>query len=436
MSEQKSYHIVGLQIENIKKLKAIDIKPTGEMVVLHGKNGAGKTSILDSILWALTGGKSIQSEPISHGHDEAKIILDMGDFKVVRIFKKTEHGETTTSIKVLDKSGAVHGRPQEFLSQRLGAISFDPIAFTNLKESDQVEQLKKISGLGDTLDSLEVEESAIFEQRRIANVDTKRLESAVQTQFSALPSTRPEAVDVSAMQAVVADYNKRSLIANLIDSHRQEYTRQNNEIADFRRQISQFEDQIQILYSRIQDREDIKAKMELGAANGKAELENLPNDDDYNLAQTAIQSAQAIATTIAAFDAVERTREQFKQAAAVSQGLDNQLNVIRGRIKATMEGAKMPVDGIIIKNGKFYFNDTPFAQCSNGDRIRIAVAIAMAANPQIRIIQIRDGSLLDTDNMALIEELAKTHNFQAWVERVSDNGETGFEITDGNVVNA
>ncbi len=41
--------IIKLQSENIKKLKAIEIKPDSNLIQITGANAQGKTSVLDSI---------------------------------------------------------------------------------------------------------------------------------------------------------------------------------------------------------------------------------------------------------------------------------------------------------------------------------------------------------------------------------------------------
>mgnify|MGYP001295983560 FL=1 len=59
--------------------------------------------------------------------------------------------------------------------------------------------------------------------------------------------------------------------------------------------------------------------------------------------------------------------------------------------------------------------------------------MAMAINPKLRVIRIMDGSLLDRQAMAQIEEMARERDFQVWIERVDENGTTGVLIEDGEV---
>ncbi len=57
--------IISLQAENIKRLTAVEIKPDGALVQITGRNGAGKSSVLDAIWWALSSARHIQSGPVS-----------------------------------------------------------------------------------------------------------------------------------------------------------------------------------------------------------------------------------------------------------------------------------------------------------------------------------------------------------------------------------
>jgi len=87
--------ILNLRAENIKKLTAIDITPKDDIVFITGANGAGKSSVLDCITMALKGGREIPEEPIKHGEDRGKIILDLGDYMVIRSFSQnnTTHSQ-------------------------------------------------------------------------------------------------------------------------------------------------------------------------------------------------------------------------------------------------------------------------------------------------------------------------------------------------------
>lgn len=53
-----------LEIENVKRVKAVTIEPTQNgLTVIGGRNGQGKTSILDAIAWAVGGSKFKPSDP-------------------------------------------------------------------------------------------------------------------------------------------------------------------------------------------------------------------------------------------------------------------------------------------------------------------------------------------------------------------------------------
>ena len=77
--------IISLEAENYKRLKAIEITPDGNTVVIAGRNAQGKTSVLDAI-WAALGGRegNKASKPIREGAETAKVRVDLGDIVVTR----------------------------------------------------------------------------------------------------------------------------------------------------------------------------------------------------------------------------------------------------------------------------------------------------------------------------------------------------------------
>lgn len=96
--------------------------------------------------------------------------------------------------------------------------------------------------------------------------------------------------------------------------------------------------------------------------------------------------------------------------------------------------AALPIPGLGIGDGIVLFNALPFRQASDAERLRVSIAIAMASHPKLRIIRVRDGSLLDADAMTLLETMAIDNDYQVWIERVDGSGKVGFVLEDGFVV--
>ena len=83
---EKPLHVIELRAENIKRLKAITIRPDGAMVIIGGRNAQGKTSTLDALEMALAGGRTIPAEPVRRGERKGRIVVDLGEIVVERTF--------------------------------------------------------------------------------------------------------------------------------------------------------------------------------------------------------------------------------------------------------------------------------------------------------------------------------------------------------------
>jgi len=92
----------------------------------------------------------------------------------------------------------------------------------------------------------------------------------------------------------------------------------------------------------------------------------------------------------------------------------------------------MPIKGLSVDKDGVTYKGFPFSQLSDSEQLKVSMAIAMAVNPKLKVIRVRDGSLLDEENMKIIREMANNNDFQIWIERV-EQGEVGFIIEDGEL---
>src|SRR5690349_11343820 len=132
--------VIQLSAENFKRISAIDITPEGTLITLGGKNGAGKSSVLDAIAVALGGASLVPEEPIRQGESEGTVTVDLGEFIVTRKFTRevvrdleseggTQYGPTRSTLVIKNREGLKYPSPQAMLDKLLGRLTFDPMAF-------------------------------------------------------------------------------------------------------------------------------------------------------------------------------------------------------------------------------------------------------------------------------------------------------------------
>ena len=96
----------------------------------------------------------------------------------------------------------------------------------------------------------------------------------------------------------------------------------------------------------------------------------------------------------------------------------------------------MPVDGLGMADGAVTLNAIPLVQASDAEKLDVSCAIAMRQNARLRVLRIRDGSLLDEESKARIAAKAAEHQYQVWMECVDSSGKVGIVIEAGEVANA
>lgn len=405
--------IIELNAANVKRLRAVDITPDPHVQVITGRNGQGKTSVLDSIWLALGGGAASKgtTRPVRDGEDSATVRLDLGEYVVTR----TWAGEKST-LKVESADGAKFSSPQSLLDGLVGRLSFDPLAFTQMPAREQRDALLSLVDLPFDPAELDRRRTDLFEERTRIGRDGKQLDG----QLAGMPIAAADTPDEEVSSAdVVAELQAARAVGEQIDRTTREMDaarayREACEAALARAKSDldaaiEAESIVDWQVKALPDRPDMAAI--------EAKLSSL---DEVNAAVRAKRERARVAAA-----AVE-AREAYEQRTADIARVDEEK--ARGLAAATF-----PIDGLGFDADGVTYQGVPFSQASSAEQIRVSLAMAMALNPKLRVIRILDGSLLDSDNLALVTQMAVEQDYQVWIERVSDGSGVGVEITDGQV---
>ncbi len=246
--------ITQLTVENVKRLVVVEINPDGSTVLIGGENDQGKSSLLDSIAYALGGKALIPDEPIRKGQDEAIITIKLGGDSerqqgpliVTRKFKRRDNGtiKTTLEVRTDDEENGSYkaGTPQQILDDLCSMIAFDPLAFTRQKPKEQRETLRTLVGLDFT--DLDEEIKKAYAERTDKNRDIKRVKAVLADQQTY--------DDVPDDEVVVAE-----LLADLTGRESRNKSRRN-----VRDSLTEMESSVQTLDASVAEAKRLHAKAE------------------------------------------------------------------------------------------------------------------------------------------------------------------------------
>jgi len=421
--------IIGLMAENVKRLSAVEITPSGAIVEITGRNGQGKTSILDAIWWALAGAKHIQTSPIRKDASEATIRLDLGtgdklEYRVTRHFRRRDDETITTSIVVESPQGARFSSPQQVLDALLGELSFDPLAFTRLKPEQQFDLLKRFVPDVD-FDEIEQAKKRDYDQRTEVNREAKKLRA--QAAGIPVPADTPaERIDEAAL---VEELEKAGEHNALIERRKANREAAAVELRNLRANADRLRREAEEALAKA-----AKIEEEAHALEAKlATAEPLPEPIDTSSIRARIAEAQRVNAAVAARQRRAELEAKAAELEAKSQALTDAIAAREAEKMRAIEAADMPVPGLSLGDGVVLLNGLPFDQASDAEQLRTSVAIAMAMNPTLKVIRVRDGSLLDDDAMRLLAEMAEAKGYQVWVETVGSDRPGAVVIEDGTV---
>lgn len=430
--------IVALTIENIKRISAVHIEPQGSLVEITGRNGAGKSTVLDSIWWALQGKGVVQAKPIRKGADGGMIRIDFGSLIVTRHFRREDDGDYTTSLAVEGADGSVYASPQRMLDGFLGSLSFDPLGFMTKDGKGKLAELRRIVNLDLDIEEVDRLNRGDFERRTQVNRTVRHAEEKVATfarDLKAIPAGPAELIETADL---LAQMEKAAETNAAIERERIRREGRRLEAANMVERAIRLVDDAAAMEKRAAELREESARMKGASALIDKELNEAPAIDkpvDVAALRAKVDEAAAENDRRRARAEAKRRHDEavaeLKDVEQESQSLTDLIDARNRDKAAAIAAAKMPVEGLAFGDGDVLWNGIPLDQASTGEQIRVSLAVGMAMNPGLRVILIRQGSLLDDDGIEIVRQWAEENDFQVWMERVDSTGKIGIVMEDG-----
>lgn len=401
-----SIKINKLEIENVKRIKAVKIEPTPNgLTVIGGKNNQGKTSILDSIAWALGGDRYKPSQPHRDGSTvPPHLHIVMSNGLIV------ERKGKNSDLKVTDPNGQKAG--QQLLNEFVEQLAIDLPKFMESNNKEKANTLLQIIGVGDKLHKLDEEEITLYNRRlSIGQIADQKQKFAKEMPY--YPDAPKELVSVSDLlkeqQEILAKNGENQLKRNRLS----ELEKQSQEIAiqidNMLKKQKQILDDLEIAKTDAMDLQD-RSTEELE--------ENIKNIETINI---------KVRSNLDKEKAEEDANEYRRQY----QELTAKINRVRNERIKLLDEADLPLKGLSVADGELIYNGKKWDNMSGSEQLKVSTAIVRKLKPECGFVLIDKLEQMDIDSLKEFGEWLEQEGLQAIATRVSTGDECSILIEDG-----
>lgn len=408
-----SIKIHRLELENVKRIKAVVLEPTPEgLTVIGGRNNQGKSSVLDAIAWALGGNKFRPSEPRRDGSMvPPSLRIELSNGLIV------ERKGKNSDLKVIDPSGNKAG--QSLVDEFVGQLALNLPKFMQASSKDKAQTLLQIIGVGDRLYELEQQEQQLYTRRheigRIA--DQKEKHAAELTGYPEAPAEPVSVAELIRQQQEILARNG-------------EHQRQRDRAGQLQQTEQQLRERLTYLEQQLQEvrqqHTEVLRNWEL-AQMSVAELQ----DESTAELEKSIEQIDLLNQKVRANLEKERAMQETADYKAQYQDLTEQLQEVRQKKTDLLEGADLPLPGLSVSEGELTYQGYRWDNLSGSDQLRVATAIVRRLHPQCGFVLLDKLEQMDLQTLQEFGSWLQVEGLQAIATRVSTGGECSILIEDG-----
>lgn len=405
-----------LEIENVKRVKAVTIEPTSNgLTILGGNNNQGKTSVLDAIAWALGGNKYKPSKPARDGSmNPPTLRLELSNGLIV------ERKGKNSDLKVTDPSGQKAG--QQLLDSFVEELALNLPKFIESSSKDKANTLLQIIGVGEKLWELDRKEEQLYNERRTIGqiADQKKKYAAEQPQYPEAPNELVSIADlIHEQQEIIArngeNAKKRQNRENIVNSLHLSEAR----LKQLKEQLAQEEATHESLMS------------DYIAANKS--IEDLV-DESTDEIESSIANIEEINRKVRANLDKEKAEEDAKQYGSQYDQLTKEIQDVRDERTSLLDSADLPLPGLSVEDGELVFEGQKWDNMSGSQQLRVATAIVRKLKPECGFVLLDKLEQMDIPTLTEFGKWLESEGLQAIATRVSSGEECQIIIEDGYVV--
>lgn len=401
-----SVKINTLEIENVKRIKAVALEPSQNgLTIIGGRNNQGKTSVLDAICWGLGGDKYRPSKAQREGAllpPNLKVTLSNG----IVVERKGKN----SSLKVTDPYGNKSG--QQLLNSFLEPLALDLPKFMNSTTKEKADILLHIIGVGNQLADLEHQEKELYAQRHAVGqiADQKTKHAAEMEKYEGVPEMPVSVSELIRQQQEILARNGEN------QRKRQLKERYERELEEARQKL-----------------EDAKKNFDKAYENAQTALKSAEDLHDESTAELEknIAEIDLINTKIRANLDKEKAEEEAKGYRDQYTSMNLEIEEIRKKKYDLLHSADLPLEELSVEDGELTYKHQKWDNMSGSEQLRVATAIVRRLNPECGFVLLDKLEQMDTDTLSEFGLWLESEGLQAIATRVSTGSECSIIIEDG-----
>lgn len=410
-----SVKITQFEAENVKRIKAVQIIPAENgLTLIGGDNNQGKTSVLDSIAWALGGDKF---RPAAAQRDGAnapahlRVVLSNGCI--------VERKGKNSALTVTDPTGKRAG--QQLLNEFVEALALDLPRFMNANDREKADTLLKIIGVGDRIAAIDQEIKREYDKRTAIGqlAESKRHYADELVDYPEAPDEPVSAADLIRRQQAILARNG-------------ENQRKRDRAAQLEQKVRLLQQKVDNLAAQLRDAGDACAAAMRDLEIARTSAADLQDESTAEL-EADLQNIEELNRKVRANMDKARAEDEARQLSNQYDMLTTRIRNLRDKRTALLEDANLPLPGLSVEDGALTFHGHRWGDMSGSDQLRVATAIVRRLNPDCGFVLLDKLEQMDLRTLREFGAWLEGEGLQAIATRVSTGGECRIIIEDGRV---